>query len=483
MRKPAKPVMNQMELSSKGEWFGSGSVWNGKEVFLAMNRRSEEWLSDCSFERSLTRGLMDRVADLSNLSSACRRVLSNGGSPGIDGMRTCDLGVWFSSNWQRLQAELLSGSYTPSAVLGVQIPKSGGGHRQLGIPTVKDRLVQQAIHQILSPRYERVFSSSSHGFRRGGSAHGALSEACSHVASGHDVIVDLDLAKFFDEVNHDRLLWLLGRRIGDRRLLALVGRFLRSGLLQEGLVSQRVKGTPQGGPLSPLLSNIVLDELDKELERRGHRFVRYADDIVIFVRSPLAGDRVLSSISNYIETRLHLKVNPTKSGVRRSSDVNFLGHSLLFDGTLGLSRESERKFKNKVRLVTRRNRGISFARMVKELNLLLRGWLNYFYLARMGKKIKVLMSWVRRRLRCFRLKHCKRAIGISRFLRKQGVPTRRSWTTAISRRGWWRKSGTPAATEGMSIKWFMQMGLYDLSSAYLAKHPKEPPYTRVRTVV
>lgn len=483
MRKPAKPVTNQMKLSSKGEWFGSGSVWNGKEVFLAMNRRSEKWLSDCSLERALTKGLMDRVADLSNLSKACRRVVVNRGSPGIDGMRTSELGAWLSSNWKVLQSDLLTGSYTPSAVLGVEIPKPGGGHRQLGIPTVKDRLVQQAIHQVLSPRYEDVFSSSSHGFRRGRSAHGALSEACFHVSSGHNVIVDLDLAKFFDEVNHDRLLWLLGRRIGDSRLLTLIGRFLRSGLLQEGLVSQKVKGTPQGGPLSPLLSNIVLDELDKELERRGHRFVRYADDIVIFVRSRLAGERVLSSISNYIEKRLHLKVNHTKSGVRGSSEVNFLGHSLLIDGTLGLSRESERKLKNKVRFVTRRNRGISFARMLQELNLLLRGWLNYFYLARMGKKIKALMSWVRRRLRCFRLKQCKRAIGISRFLRKQGVSNRRSWTVAASRRGWWRKSGTPAATEGMSLKWFNEMGLYDLSSAYLVKHPKKPPYTRVRTVV
>jgi group II intron reverse transcriptase/maturase len=483
MQKPEKPEKGQMKLPLGGEWPGSGSVFSGKEVFPAANRRSEEWLSDCSAERAVTCGLMESVSDLSNLERACRHVLSNKGSAGVDGMSVEELGEWFAKNWRTLQTSLLDGSYRPEAVLGVQIPKPGGGYRQLGIPTVRDRMVQQAIHQVLSPRYERVFSDYSYGFRPGRSAHQALAAASGEVECGRSVIVDIDLAKFFDEVNQDRLMWQLGLRIGDKRLLKLIHRFLKSGMLSGGLVSQRIKGTPQGGPLSPLLSNIVLDELDKELERRGHSFARYADDLIIFVSSQRAGHRVLSSMTLYLETRLRLKVNKEKSGVRSCSEVNYLGHNLLRDGGLGLSKASETRLKEKVREITRRNRGVSLNTVIGELNALLRGWVNYFYLARMISKLRDLYGWVKRKLRCYRLKQCKRAITMVRFLSSLGVPRNRAWTTAASRKGWWRKSQTPAAHEGMNNKWFVKVGLINPIAIYNGKHSEKPPCTRVRTVV
>lgn len=483
MKNTANPKSNQMNLSSKGEWLLYGTVWSGEEVFLTAKRRSNEWLSDCSAERALTQNLMGRIACPSNLERACRHVIKNGGGPGVDGMTVKDLSNWFSSHYKELQISLLNGSYLPASTRVKHIRKAGGGYRQLGIPTVIDRLVQQAIHQELSPRYERIFSASSFGFRPGRGAHDALLQAGKYVSSGRSYVVDLDLAKFFDEVNHDRLLWLLHTRIGDSQVLKLIGRFLRAGLFEGGLTSQRIKGTPQGGPLSPLLSNIVLDELDKELERRCHSFVRYADDLIILVSSEDAGRRVLNSITDYIEKRLHLKVNREKSGLRRSNEVNFLGHRLLRTGDLGLSKRSADRFKAKVRAITRRNRGISFEQVVKELNTFIVGWLNYFYLCQMRHRLISLMSWLRRKLRCYRLKQCKRAIGIVRFLTKLGVPKARSWTTASSRKGWWRKSGTPAANEGMSQEWFGKIGLKDLISIYDVKHPKKPLYTRVRTVV
>lgn len=483
MRTTGNPATNQMNLSSKGEWFGAGTVWSGREVFPAAKRRSKEWLSDCSEERALTRDLMKRVADLSNLERACRGVISNGGSPGVDGMTVKELGEWFRLNWGNLQESLLNSRYRPSPVRGVQIPKPHGGYRQLGIPTVKDRLVQQALHQILSPRYERIFSARSYGFRPKRSAHNALEQAAEYVRSGRTHVVDIDLARFFDEVNHDRLSWLLGTRIGDKRVLRLIGLYLKSGLMKGGLSSQRRKGTPQGGPLSPLISNIVLDELDKELERRCHSFVRYADDLVIFVQSEEAGQRVLCSVIRFIEGRLRLKVNAQKSGVRKCSEVNFLGCRILNGGYLGLSKSSESRFKNKVREITRRNRGISFEQMLKELNGFLVGWLNYFCLCKMKTKLVAFMSWIRRKLRCFRLKQCKRAKGMARLLAKLGVPRRRVWLTAGTRTGWWGKSGTNEAHEAMNLRWFVQMGLKDLVAIYNVKHPKKPPYTRVCTVV
>ena len=261
-------------------------------------------------------------------------------------------------------------------------------------------------------------------------------------------------------------MWKLGTRIGDKRVLRLIGNILRSGIMQDGLLSQRVQGTPQGSPLSPLLSNIVLDELDKELESRGHCFVRYADDMIILVRSEEASKRVERSITDFIESRMKLKVNRGKSRICLPRELNFLGYRILHDGGLGISQESLQRFKAKLKRITRRNRGISLDQMIRGLNPVLRGWLNYFRLARMKKHLKALESWLRRRIRCFRLKQCKRALGIHRFLCSRGISNRLAWSTAGSSKGWFRLSNTPQACEAMNLNWFSEIGLFSLSSNY-----------------
>ncbi len=460
---PESPI--QLTLWAEG---GSGPLaTEGGDVYADPNGQvRQEWLAACAEERVLTQDLMDRVADLSNLAAALRQVVQNGGSPGIDGMTTKELKRWFEENWRSLQESLLDGSYKPDGVRGVEIPKPGGGVRQLGIPTCRDRLVQQAISQALTERYEKVFSERSYGFRPDRSARQALQQAATDVDRGYRHVVDLDLKTFFDEVCHDRLMWLLSTRIGDKRLLALIGRFLRVGLMQGGLVSQRTKGTPQGSPLSPLLSNVVLDELDKILEVRGHRFVRYADDLIIMVRSKAAAQRVKESTTAYIEGRMRLKVNRQKSRICRPQELNFLGHSILSGGRLGLSQKSESRLEAKLRSLTRRNRGISLERMVQEVNTALRGWLNYFRHARMKKRLERLDGWIRRRIRCFCLKQCKRAIGIVRFFCRRGLPSRRAWRTALSGKGWYRLACTPASNQAMNRQWFGSIGLFSLLDHY-----------------
>ena len=318
-------------------------------------------------------------------------------------MKTEELRQWFSQNGKSLSESLLNDHYRPQPVLEVEIPKASGGVRKLGIPTVGDRLVQQAIHQVLSPRYERTFSDHSYGFRPNRSAHDALVCGSEYIREGRKWMVDIDLEKFFDQVNHQRLMWLLSRRVGDEHLLRLIHRILKTGILVGGLVSQRISGTPQGGPLSPLLSNIVLDELDKELERRGHSFVRYADDLRIFVGSQKSAHRVMENVAEYIEKRLRLRVNREKSQCCKGWQTNFLGHSYLGNGNMFLSRRSEEKFKKAVKEITSRRRGISLEQLIEELNLKLRGWLNYFKYSQMKGRLSKLAGWLRHRIRCFRL--------------------------------------------------------------------------------
>lgn len=433
---------------------------------------SPYWLCACERERNLTVRLMEKVADPLNLQKAYRRVKANGGKGGVDGMGVKELGKWMQEHIQSLRDQLLSGSYAPSLVRGVQLPKPQGGYRQLGIPTVKDRLVQQAIHQVLSERYEKIFSTSSYGFRPHRSTHQALARAGQYVSGGKEYVIDLDLEKFFDEVNHHRLMWLLSTRIGDSQLLQLIHRFLQAGLLQEGLTSQRIKGTPQGGPLSPLLSNIILDELDKELERRGHSYVRYADDVKIFVRSEASAQRVKDRIIKFIGGKLLLKVNEKKSRICKGYELNFLGHSILKDGQLGLSQTSEERLKQKVRQITQRNRGVSLGQVLMELRGYLPGWLLYFRRALMTGKMERLDRWIRRKLRCYKLKQCKRVIGIVRWLRKQGVEETLCWRTALSGKSWWRLSNSPGSNIGMSNHWFNEQGYYSLSDNYKALHRK-----------
>lgn len=467
MKKTERDRSSPMQLSLWEEGEQGQPVVRGEHVLFGPQRQvSQQWKAACRRERALTEDLMNRIAELSNLAAAMRQVVSNGGSPGIDGMTVQELRDWFAGHAEDLRQDLLEGRYRPEPVKGVEIPKPGGGTRQLGIPTCRDRLVQQAIARVLQSRYEATFSDHSYGFRPGRSAHQALSRASRYVADGYTHVVDVDLEKFFDTVCQDRLMRRLGYRIGDRRVLRLIGRFLRAGMMSEGLLSQRTKGTPQGSPLSPLLSNIVLDELDKELEARGHRFVRYADDLIILTRSKVAAERVIRSISRYIERRMRLKVNRAKSRVCRPYRLNFLGYAIGYRGVLLLSRQSEARFKAKLRRLTRRNRGISLEQLIAELNPVLRGWLGYFRLAGMRTRLAKLEGWLRHRIRCFRLKQCKRAIGIVRFLRGLGVPTWRAWLLALSGKGWYRRAGTPPAHEGMNQKWFSSIGLYSMTSNY-----------------
>jgi group II intron reverse transcriptase/maturase len=442
-------------------------------VWYSQNGKvNSRWLSACQEERTLTSHFMERIADSLNVTKACQRVVSNGGVSGVDGMKVEELKEWVGNNLIQLQEQLLSGSYQPQAVKGVEIPKANGGKRQLGIPAAIDRLVQQSIHQVLGVGYERTFSENSYGFRPGKSAHQALKQAARYVAEGKIFVIDLDLEKFFDEVNHHRLMWLLSTRIGDKGVLQLIHRYLKAGMMQGGLIEQRIKGTPQGSPLSPLLSNIVLDELDKELERRGHCYVRYADDVKIFVGSGRRAEEVKASITKYISQKLKLKINESKSRTCKGYELNFLGHSILGKGEIGLSKQSQQRLKAKIREVTKRNKGISLEEMLKELRPKLQGWLNYFRYAKMQSKMEAIDGWLRRRLKCFRLKQCKRMIGIVRWLRKLGVEETLNWRTALSGKNWWRLSNSPAVSIGMNNKWFAAPGYYSLSENYKSLHRK-----------
>jgi RNA-directed DNA polymerase len=417
--------------------------------------------------RALAQHLMEEVVNRENLNRAFRRVKANKGAPGVDGMTFRELGDWIKEHKQALTAALLEGSYQPQPVRGVEIPKPGGGVRQLGIPTVVDRLVQQAILQVLEPILDPTFSASSFGFRPGRGAHDALAQASRYVAEGRAIVVDMDLEKFFDRVNHDILMARLARRVADKRLLRIIRRFLRAGLLQQGVCVERHEGTPQGGPLSPLLANLLLDDLDKELEARGHHFCRYADDCNIYVRSRTAGQRVLASLTAFLEGKLRLRVNRTKSAVAHVEERKFLGHRLLRGGALTIAPSSLDRAKDRIRQITRRNRGVSFEQVIGELNSFLTGWVTYFRYAKARGALDDLDKWLRHKLRCVRLKQRKRAASIATFLRTLGVPWARCWTTAACGKGWWRRSQTPAATQGMDHAWFQTQGLIELLPRYL----------------
>lgn len=436
----------------------------GASVSQAQTRQESQLGEAGQQERALTRGLMQAVCSTENIREAYKQVKRNKGVAGIDQMPVDKFSDWYVANGENLISQLLKGTYYPQAVRQVCIPKPNGGERTLGIPTVTDRIIQQAIAQVLSPIYERKFSDHSYGFRPKRSAHQALQQASKYVAEGRTIVVDMDMASFFDEVNHDKLMYKLSQSIGDKTLLRLIRKYLRCGILQGGLVNQRQKGTPQGSPLSPLLSNIVLDSLDKELEKRGHCFVRYADDVSIFVRSQLAGERVLKSISTYITKMLKLKVNEQKSVVCQSHQTKLLGYTIYRGGNLGIATTSLIRFKEKIRRLTKRNRGKSFERIINELNLFLRGWMQYFKLARSKRLLQNLDAWIRRKLRCYRLKQCKKTISLKRFLHSLGVANWHSWTLALSGKGHWCKSGSPQAHQAMNLKWFEKQGLYNLFS-------------------
>ena len=420
--------------------------------------------------RVFTGELIGIVCSAENLGRAYRQVKKNKGVAGVDNVPVGKFADWFIKEGDELVDQILRGEYLPSPVKPVEISKPNGGKRQLGIPTVKDRIIQQAISQVLVPIYEKVFSDHSYGFRPRRRAQQAVQRASTYVSEGYTVVVDMDMKSFFDEVHHDRLMYRLSILIKDKRLLKLIRKYLQSGIMVGGLSHQRLKGTPQGSPLSPLLSNIVLDELDKELEKRGHLFVRYADDFSIFVRSQRAGERVMESVSAYLTNKLKLKVNEQKSQVCSSSETKFLSFTILESGIIIISQQSIVRFKKKIRELTKRNRGVEFGRIISELTPVLRGWLNYFRFAKCKNVLYKLDAWLRRKLRCYRLKQCKRVITLKRLLRSMGVPNWQCWILALSGKGWWRKSGCPQVHQAMNLKWFEDLGLYNMSENFILLH-------------
>ena len=415
----------------------------------------------------LQNGLMERIVDPSNLERAYKRVVGNKGAPGPDGMTVSDLGPWITEHREDLLASLLDGSYQPQPVRGKQIPKGNGAMRQLGIPTVVDRLVQQAFAQVLSDDFDPSFSDSSYGFRPGRSTHDALQAASGFVADGLGWVVDLDLEQFFDRVNHDILMSRLARRITDKRVLRIIRGFLEAGMMQHGVCVRSSEGTPQGGPLSPLLANLLLDDFDKELERRGHRFCRYADDCTIYVASAKAGERVLASVTQFLESRLKLRVNRHKSAVAHPWERQFLGYRILAGGRLTIAPSSVESAKSRIRQMTRRTRGRSLPTVIRELNQFTTGWVAYYRLAAAKTRLAGLDEWIRRRLRCIRLKHLKRTRSIATFLLKLGVKRDHAWATASSGKGWWRLAKTPATHRAMNRDWFQEQGLRSLLDRFL----------------
>ncbi|MDK1104306.1 MAG: group II intron reverse transcriptase/maturase [Actinomycetota bacterium] len=417
--------------------------------------------------RPETSGMMDAVVERENMAAALKRVEGNKGAAGVDNMPVDALRPYLHEHWPRIKEELLAGRYKPSAVRRVDIPKPGGkGMRRLGIPTVLDRLIQQALNQVMQPVFDPTFSVSSYGFRPGRSAHDAVLQAREHVRAGRRWVVDIDLEKFFDRVNHDILMSRVARRVKDKRVLRLIRRYLQAGTMAAGIVSQRTKGTPQGGPLSPLLSNILLDDLDRELERRGHAFCRYADDCNIYVRSRRAGERVLASITRFVQERLKLKVNGAKSAVDRPWKRKFLGYSMTFHKSprLKVAPASVKRFKGKIRDLCRRGRGRNLGKFIAELAPVLRGWVNYFRLAETPSVFQVLDGWVRRRLRCIIWRQWKRPRTRAKNLMKRGLDEVRTWKSAYNGHGPWWNSGAPHMNQAFPNWYFSNLGLVSLHS-------------------
>jgi group II intron reverse transcriptase/maturase len=414
-------------------------------------------------QRTLTTHALEAIVRYENLTRAYQQVKRNGGSSGVDGMSVSELREWLGEHMDDFRQSILNEQYQVDPVYQKDIRKPDGGIRMLGIPTVRDRMLQQAISQELMIYYDPGFSESSFGFRPGKSAHQAIEQSARYIRSGKEWVVDIDLEKFFDRINHDRLMQRLGKGIGDKRLLRLINSYLKAGLMAEGMVEQRTSGTPQGGPLSPLLSNIVLDELDKELEKRGHAFCRYADDCNIYVKSKKAGERVMASLIIFIERKLKLKVNRQKSGVRHCSEVKFLGYTLLSGGDIRVSDTSITRLKDKVRETTKRNRGVSFTQVIRELNQVIIGWTNYFSLANKWlHNFRNIDGWIRRKLRCYRLKQCGRRYTIFKFLRSFDIPINTSWNVVMYSQGWWAMSFKQAVSIAMGNLWFAQNGLHSL---------------------
>ncbi len=411
-----------------------------------------------------TEGLMEAVVSRGNLMLAYERVMRNKGSAGVDGIGVTEFKAHLQRHWPTIRARLLAGEYMPSPVRRVDIPKPQGGIRTLGIPTLTDRLIQQALHQVLQPIFEPTFSAHSYGFRPGRSAHQAVLQAQRYVAEGYRVVVDLDLEKFFDRVNHDLLMGRLAKKIADRRVLQLIRRYLEAGMMTDGLVSPRREGTPQGGPLSPVLSNILLTDLDLELERRGHKFCRYGDDCNIYMRSQRAGERLLASLTRFLAERLKLKVNESKSAVAPPWRRKFLGYSLSWHKAprRRIATGSRKRLEQKIRMVLKGARGRSLRHTIDQLNPILRGWAAYFKLTEAKGALEELDGWIRRRLRCILWRQWKRPYTRARNLMKAGLEEERAFRSAFNQRGPWWNSGASHMNQAFRKSYFDRLGLVSL---------------------
>ena len=409
--------------------------------------------------------LMEEVLTKENMTKAMKRVEQNQGAAGIDDMTVGELKSHLKQEWPRIRGELLEGRYKPKPVRRVMIPKAGGGERALGIPTVVDRLIQQAVHQVISPIFEKNFSESSYGYRPKRSAQQAVEAARQYVSEGRRWMVDIDLEKFFDRVNHDTLMARVARKVKDKRMLLLIRRYLQAGIMEDGLTKASVEGTPQGGPLSPLLSNILLDDLDKELESRSHKFCRYADDCNIYVHTQRAGERVKESVTLFLSNRLKLKVNEAKSAVDRPWKRKFLGYTITNEKEprLRASVQSISKLKDKLRAIFRRGRGRNIGRLItEELNPVIRGWGNYFSLTRVKKIPEELDYWIRRKLRCILWRQMKRAKTRGKRMIQQGLDKQRAWESATNGRGAWWNAGASHMNQAYPITYFNKLGLVSL---------------------
>jgi RNA-directed DNA polymerase len=413
--------------------------------------------------------LMSAVLERGNMMRAYERVLRNKGAPGVDDMTVGDLKAHLKAHWPEIREQLREGRYDPLAVRKVEIPKPGGGKRMLGIPTVQDRLIQQALHQVLSPVFEETFSNHSYGFRPGRSAAQAVQQARSYIEEGRRWVVDADLEKFFDRVNHDILMSRVARQVKDKRILKLIRSYLQAGMMEGGVVTARTEGTPQGGPLSPLLSNILLTDLDRELERRGHHFCRYADDCNIYVRSRRAGERVLASMTRFLETQLKLRVNQEKSAVDRPWKRVFLGYTVCqrkYNVRLKVASKSVLRLKGKLKMLFRSGRGRSIRTTIAMLAPLLRGWVNYFRFAGVKGIFEELDGWIRRHLRKILWRQWKRSVTRAKRLMRLGLSEVRAWKCATNGRGSWWNSGASHLNQALPMKFFNRLGLVSLMAHY-----------------
>ena len=416
--------------------------------------------------------MLEEITDIRNVQKAFKQVTANKGAGDIDGMQTDELRDYLNAGWQALRKDILESNYKPQSVRKVEIPKPQGGTRMLGIPTVTDRLLQQAIAQWLSPKYEEEFSGYSYGFREGCNAHQAVLQAQRHLNAGYEWVIELDLEKFFDKVNHDKLMGLLAKKITDKRTLKLIRSYLNSGIMEEGVVSPRTEGTPQGSPLSPLLSNIVLNELDKELQARGHRFVRYADDCSIYIRSEKSAQRVMETITNYIESKLKLKVNRTKSKVSRPSESTLLGFSFYRTEKgwqIRIAPKSMKKIKEKMKEKTRRNDPSSAKEKIKKMEAVIRGWVNYFVIAKAKSKMQELDELVRTRLRIGIWKQLKRPKTKRMNLQKSGIKSHEAYEWSNSRKGYCRVAHSPILCRALNNEHFTRQRYTGFTNYYYWK--------------